>query len=723
MQCGYNTAYTGRQFTIYFNKADGNSGTDVTKVTYWSSYPSISIPWKTGYTFGGYYDESGNRYYNSSGQSVAGTCTLSSDIVLYARWNGNQYAVYFNKADGTGGTDSTTATYGSAMPSISLPSKSNYVFNGYYDDSGVQYYTSTGASARNYDKTDYTILYARWADVVSPTISRATWVQNGSTGYYAYAYASDNIGVTKVQFPTWTNANGQDDLIWHDGSSGSWTVNGSSYNWRCLINRSNHNNEYGAYTTHVYAYDAANNSVAIAMSTVTFCLITFNGNKGSGSTTPTVPTTSVVATNGTSMPAASKPSRSGYTFQGYYDTSATTGGTQYYTNTGASARAWDKTANTTLYARWSANKYTVTFNVNATSGVTSVGTTSTTATFDAAMPSITVPKRTDYFFYGYIYQSTGNDYYTTTGTSRRKWDIASNATLYANWEEKLWIEDESYYSSSLTGQGTLNNPYLITSEKDFAYLAYTSKGETYSGKYFKQTANLNLNAHPWIGIGVLETPFAGIYDGGLYQITGLRMRAGLSESNFGLFAYATGTVRNVELKDINIRTSGSNIGGLIGNATNATIENCVMSSLSIYGFQNVGTFVGYMNGGTIKNCSSKSCRISGTSYLGGIAGCATSNVSVNDVSIIDFYGGDFSDIFFGSKTSTVKLSGCYGNGEADGNTQYLMYGGATAWTNWSLVSDVNGGLPVQKGLYHIGGFTGSQEVYNYLTTHGYTVQN
>ena len=53
------------------------------------------------------------------------------------------------------------------------------------------------------------------------------------------------------------------------------------------------------------------------------------------------------------MPSATMPTRTGYTFAGYYDN--TSGGTQYYTATGESAKNWDKAAATTLYARWTFN--------------------------------------------------------------------------------------------------------------------------------------------------------------------------------------------------------------------------------------------------------------------------------------------------------------------------------------------------------------------------------
>ena len=62
------------------------------------------------------------------------------------------------------------------------------------------------------------------------------------------------------------------------------------------------------------------------------------------------------------MPALStsaNPSRTGYTFGGWYDTSAASGGTQYYNTSRGSVRTWNKTtASVTLYARWTVNSYT-----------------------------------------------------------------------------------------------------------------------------------------------------------------------------------------------------------------------------------------------------------------------------------------------------------------------------------------------------------------------------
>ena len=88
-------------------------------------------------------------------------------------------------------------------------------------------------------------------DVTPPTISDVRVVSD-SEGYQVTCTVDDNIGVTRVMFPSWTDNNGQDDLIWHEG-----TVTGNTAT--CWIPRSEHNNEAGFYTTHIYAYDLMGN--------------------------------------------------------------------------------------------------------------------------------------------------------------------------------------------------------------------------------------------------------------------------------------------------------------------------------------------------------------------------------------------------------------------------------------------------------------------------------
>ena len=133
---------------------------------------------------------------------------------------------------------------------------------------------------------------------------------------------------------------------------------------------------------------------------------------------------------GCSMKAATAPSKSGYTFMGYF-TEPNGEGTKYYNADMSSAHIWDKANNTTtLYAHWTANSYTVTLDANGGTG----GTTSVSATYDSAMPSATAPTRTGYTFTGYYYNDT--QYYDGSMTSTHTWDRASATTLQAHWAVK-----------------------------------------------------------------------------------------------------------------------------------------------------------------------------------------------------------------------------------------------------------------------------------------------
>ena len=296
--------------------------------------------WRTGYTFQGYYTAASggalrcgaqvNTNWNYFGihQNFVNN-KPTGDMTLYARWAAHQHTVNLDKQSGTGGTNSITATYDSAMPSIILPTRAGYNFAGYYDatSGGNKYYNADGTSAKNWDKDpDITIsLYARW--------TAATYT---------------------VSFN-------------HQGGTSSLVSKTATYN--------------------------------------------------------------------AAMPALSSselPTRTAYRFDGYYD--AAEGGTKYYNANGSSARSWNKTSNTTLYAHWTLLSFTVSLDQqNGTGGLPSV-----TATYSQDMPVIgasDLPTREGATFGGYFAQAKGQgkQYYTADGTSANTWDKTSAATIYAYW--------------------------------------------------------------------------------------------------------------------------------------------------------------------------------------------------------------------------------------------------------------------------------------------------
>lgn len=105
-------------------------------------------------------------------------------------------------------------------------------------------------------------------DSEKPVITDVKVYDVGQDGYTVSCKATDNFKVDRVQFPTWTLENAQDDLPgdWQTNSLCRGTQNGDIYTFR--VNRSDHNNERGVYCTHIYAWDKAGNVTSVAIDDV-----------------------------------------------------------------------------------------------------------------------------------------------------------------------------------------------------------------------------------------------------------------------------------------------------------------------------------------------------------------------------------------------------------------------------------------------------------------------
>lgn len=66
-----------------------------------------------------------------------------------------------------------------------------------------------------------------------------------------FARALKPNSVRKVEFPTWTTNNGQDDCKWH------LATNSGNGTWSCTVNLSDHKNERGEYNVHCYVTTVA----------------------------------------------------------------------------------------------------------------------------------------------------------------------------------------------------------------------------------------------------------------------------------------------------------------------------------------------------------------------------------------------------------------------------------------------------------------------------------
>ena len=141
------------------------------------------------------------------------------------------------------------------------------------------------------------------SDKTGPTITNAKITDVNSTGYTVTCTVTDANGVNRVQFPTWTDKNDQDDLLsgWEVNPKASGTRNGNTFTFR--VKTSDHNNESGIYYTHIYAYDNSyrgNGSGPVMLSTTvpvpTVAVTSVSLNKASLSFTGTGSSQTLTAT-------------------------------------------------------------------------------------------------------------------------------------------------------------------------------------------------------------------------------------------------------------------------------------------------------------------------------------------------------------------------------------------------------------------------------------------
>ena len=160
--------------------------------------------------------------------------------------------------------------------------------------------------------------------------------------------------------------------------------------------------------------------------------VTLNANGGSGGSSK------ITCIPDSAMPTVSSlPTRTGYTFQGFFDDPS--GGTKYINANGSSAKNYPGETLKTLYAHWSANTYTVSYNANKPSNAT--GTVSgvpgsATWTYDSNATLGSAPTLTGWTFGGWYKESGCTNKVGNAGATLTKPNLRSTSgtvTLYAKW--------------------------------------------------------------------------------------------------------------------------------------------------------------------------------------------------------------------------------------------------------------------------------------------------
>ena len=105
-------------------------------------------------------------------------------------------------------------------------------------------------------------------DKKGPEISNCSIRDITASGYTVTCKVTDESGVDRVQFPTWTQKDGQDDIQsdWEHNSVATGSRSGDIFTYQ--VNIADHNNEGGLYNTHIYAYDRNGNSSIVEFNSI-----------------------------------------------------------------------------------------------------------------------------------------------------------------------------------------------------------------------------------------------------------------------------------------------------------------------------------------------------------------------------------------------------------------------------------------------------------------------
>ena len=285
--------------------------------------------------------------------------------------------------------------------------------------------------------------------------------------------------------------------------------------------------------------------------------------------------------------------------------------------------------------------------------------------------------------------------------------------------------DGSIATAFAGGTGTESDPYQIANGAELAYLASSvNSGETYTGKNFVLTANIDLNGLPWTPIGnsfsdaLLEGSnyriFAGNFDGNGYTISNVSIgseTAPLEADVFGLFGATAGKISNLNLDTVSIHGIAkiASIGAVIGFAgglvgySGGYIENCHVTGLTmdmsapsnVYAAAYcVGGLVGVLDETQLINECSVSGSITekaGKGSIGGLIGelgkAAKITYSRSDVMVnvkADPRGGADVGGFIGKGNGKTDAETVIRNCYATGNVTGGAYTGGFAGGLWGL---------------------------------------
>ena len=212
------------------------------------------------------------------------------------------------------------------------------------------------------------------------------------------------------------------------------------------------------------------------------------------------------------------------------------------------------------------------------------------------------------------------DFYTSLNPPLSSWDFQGNTGDGTNnfWEENAtnfpvaWYTNPEAFTPAFTGAGTLDSPFLITTEAEFNSIGMNPRLLEY---HYRLDADLDFTIPGFTQLSSEEAPFYGSFDGNDNSLSNITI------SKIYPFTGTFGQVAKGEIKDLTLNalsvTGGIFLGGAVGY-TVGTVSN-ITTNGSINGTYHVGGVVGLLVG-TVTNSSSSASVTGPGSALGGLVG-------------------------------------------------------------------------------------------------------
>ena len=409
--------------TLNANGGTINSG-NIASYTYGVGATLPTDITKTGYTFGGWYDNS-----SCSGSSVLSIASnATDDKEFWAKWDTINYTITYNANEGEFAvTPVSNYKYGDEIV-LATPTREGYDFGGWYNNSNLVGTEFTKVEATETGNKEF---WAKW-DVqsydVTLNVNEGT-INSGNLTIYTYGtLAILPQDVTKVghKFDGWfDNAECSGTAVTQisKGSTGDKTF-------------------YAGWTPRTYTVTLQTNNGTINNGTIS------SYTYGKGATLPTDIT------------------KTGYEFQGWYDNSSYDGGK-------VTAIASNEVGDRNFWAKWTANTYTVNFETN--DGTINSGN------INGYTYGVTAILPTDVTKDGYTFTGWYSD-------EECKGDVVSiisstetgNKTFYAGWSKSAYSvtlhTNDGIISSGNVTAYTFGSEVKLPTEEQIGKTGYTFGG-------------------------------------------------------------------------------------------------------------------------------------------------------------------------------------------------------------------------------------------------------